>query len=260
MLLTPEKLKDINYLSIKTFEKFFFKGDRLKLNNTSKSRLTIGYVSNFNNIDQMEVKKLHDNSAIEYIDNQQNCFFIYSEKFYLLKDLDIIYPDMQKIYAILNFYYSKLFYYNIIDTVEEFKVNSDFYTHIVAPNFYVRNNFKKRVDSSIPNNSHISLFPTTNNEVMMGLTIRLPISKKNSLAISAIPQQDESYKYYLKNINTRSRGGYFEISGLDEAADYIENVLFKNAYFYTAFKKNFNVIEKEDFHQDYFKLYEMLSV
>lgn len=269
MLMNANDVKAYDFSKFENCSQFYAAGSKLKWyeKEDKKTHLTVGFVERFDCIEQFEVKNFYTGETIETLQLDRICYNIYNEKYYLIRDLDIIQPDLNLFIDIFNFHYSKLKKYLLIDHYNKLNNRKDLYKEIekLSVSMHCDFNFNKKhlnqiySKRSIANTSSICIFPRYDKKLMAAITLRLPIRNNLMVRITAMPQSDGSYQYYFKDTSARAKGAYFLIDNIENFHDHLENLIFKNTYYYTAFKKEFGMTEKEDFNIDNFSIYEMIK-
>jgi hypothetical protein len=265
MFLNDNQIKQFDFSNYAGCDGFFSKSNKLftKRDDKSHYKITVGYGGYPFDMEEFVFKKIGIDDNISIQKNIRNYFNIYYEKHVYIKNIDFIFPDAEKISAIFNFHFQTLLHYKVIkpNHIKKCTNKEDIIEYCQHNNYPVISSFEweknKGKEYTINNESHICLVPTVNNKFMMALSIRLPVKKNVVIKLYAIPQQDGSYIYAIRNFQSRSKNEMFLIDDMTTIFNYIENSIFENTHYTKKIRSSLGVFNREDYTEENLKVYEM---
>lgn len=265
MFFDEVQIKDLKFTAFPNGSDFFSKGHKLfvKRNPNSHVKITVGVTGYPFESEEFIFKKMGTDTELFREPNFKNNFNIYYEKHEYIRTLDLAFPDVKKLCAIINFHFERLLHYKVINQERKKKLatQSDILKYCDSINYPIITSFPwerlKGAESHINNASNMCLYPTTDNKFMIALSIRLPIKKNTSLKLFALPQTDGSYIYAIRDVTSSRKNQFFLIDDLKSLYPYIENVIFENTHYTKKVRDVLGVFTVNEYNEDNLKVYEM---
>lgn len=265
MLFNEDQIKDADFSKFVSGQGYFSKGPKLfiKKDPAKSAKVTVGYAAYPFDSENFIFKKIGTDNELFIQPMAKNNFNIYYEKHIYIKSLDLIFPDVDKITALMNFHFERLLHYKVINKsrIKYLETQTDIINYCDIFNFPIISSFpwekQKGAESHINNASNMCIYPTSINKFMIALAIRLPIKKNTMLKLYAIPNSDGSYLYGIRDVNSSRKNQLFLIDNMDDAFTYIEHCIFENTHYTKKMRDVLGVFTIAEYTDDNMKVYEM---
>jgi hypothetical protein len=265
MFFDEVQIRDLNFSNFPSGKDYYSKGHKLFFKKPAPShvKITVGVSTYPFGDEEFIFKKMGASDELFREPNLKNAFNIYYEKYEYIRTLTLVFPDVKKLCAIMNFHFERLLHYKVIypTRIKKFKTQQDILEYCNLHNYPIISSFpwekQKGAESHINNESNMCLYPTTNNTFMIALALRLPIKKNTSLKLYVLPQTDGSYLYAMRDVTSSRKNQFFLIDDLKSLYTYIENVIFENTHYTKKVRDVLGVFTVNEYNEDNLKVYEM---
>lgn len=266
MFLDEIKIRNLNFSKFPSGENYYSKDQKLffKKPAPSKSKITVGFSGYPFGDEEFIFNNMGTSYELFRRKNFKNNFNIYYEKHEYIKKLNLVFPDVNKLSSIMNFYFERLFHYKVIAPnrkMKMFETQDDIMKYCNIINYPIISSFpwekQKGGENHIKNESNMCLYPTNDNTFMIALSIRLPIKKNTSLKLFAIPQTDGSFIYAIRDVSSIRKNQFFLIDDLNLLYSYMENVIFENTHYTKKVRDVLGRFTIDEYNDDNLKVYEM---
>ncbi len=259
--MNKNELSKFPISTLKTFENYSIKGSFLYTKPKNRD-IKVGFIGNFDTINKFHIHDKNLNHKEDII-NADNFINVYYEKISYINDLDVIKPDMESIYSLLDKYFLSMKRLRISKYDVPVKNEKEFFKYIENTNFFTYYNFPWVKNNGRFNkiDNNLSLFLNKKGKVMVGYSLRFPTRPFHVVKLYIVPKLDGSYKFYIRDSSfSNSRGVCIEFNNISEIESYVENSLFKSAYYYKPMKDLFGDFKIEDVNDKTFEVMEMFKV